>query len=62
MRRSALYRPEKWGRRADYRDRSIRYALENRTESYSPLSRSPIEGETWDGEGEGRGCYPSALS
>ena len=59
---SALYRADKWGRRADYRDRAIKYALGNRAEGYRPLSRSPIEGETWDGEGEGRGVATSALS
>jgi hypothetical protein len=48
FRRSALYRPEKWGRRADYRDRIIKYAFGNRTESYRPASRSHIAGATRD--------------
>ena len=34
FRKSALYRPEKWGRRADYRERTIKFVLDNLTETY----------------------------
>jgi len=33
--RSALYRPEKWGKRADYRKKTIDKALDGLTETYS---------------------------
>ncbi len=36
FRRSALYRPEKWGRRADYRRRTIERALSGRVEAAPP--------------------------
>src|SRR5215207_391143 len=36
FRRSALYRPEKWGQRSDYRMRTIRKALSSRAETYAP--------------------------
>ena len=34
--RSALYRPEKWGRRSDYRRRTINKALASLTQTYTP--------------------------
>lgn len=46
FRRSALYRPEKWGRRPDYRRRTIKHALDNRKERYDPKSHSYIG--DWD--------------
>src|SRR5215207_5738991 len=36
FRRSALYRAEKWGRRQDYRHRTIQKALSDLTETYTP--------------------------
>ncbi|MGI8860884.1 MAG: hypothetical protein ACR2HO_12165, partial [Rubrobacteraceae bacterium] len=36
FRGSALYRPEKWGRRPDYRQRTINRVLDRLTEVYSP--------------------------
>ncbi len=36
FRRSALYRPGKWGRRPDYRSRTIRKALSDLPETYTP--------------------------
>jgi hypothetical protein len=36
FRRSALYRPEKWGRRQDYRHRTIQKALSELIETYTP--------------------------
>lgn len=38
FRRSALFRPEKWGAREDYRRRTIQHALGNLTETYSTSS------------------------
>lgn len=38
FRRSALYREEKWGQRADYRALTIQKALQGRTEFYQPAS------------------------
>ena len=37
FRRSALYRPEKWGKRADYGRRTIDRALSRLKETYTPL-------------------------
>jgi hypothetical protein len=34
--RSALYRPDKWGKRSDYRRRTIAKALDRLTETYTP--------------------------
>jgi hypothetical protein len=36
FRGSALYRPEKWGKRSDYRQRTIETVLSSRTETYTP--------------------------
>jgi putative DNA primase/helicase len=36
FRGSALHRPEKWGRRPDYRRRTIERAITNHRETYSP--------------------------
>jgi AAA domain len=36
FRRSALYRPDKWGRRPDYRYRTIQKALSGLVETYTP--------------------------
>lgn len=41
FRRSALYRPDKWGARADYRERTMTRALSNLSETYSSSSPSP---------------------
>lgn len=40
--RSALYRPEKWGKRSDYRRRTIAKAFDRLTEAYTPPRRAPV--------------------
>ncbi len=54
FRRSALYRPEKWGRRADYRNRTINKALDGLTETYKAPSSKAIGTEKPGGEEESR--------
>ena len=45
--RSALYRPDKWGKRSDYRRRTIAKVLDQLTETYTPpRSRSQSLGDT----------------
>lgn len=42
FRRSALYRADKWGKRDDYRQRTINKALDGLTETYSAPSRDHL--------------------
>ena len=42
FRASALYRPEKWGKRPDYRRRTIQRALSGLSETYAPASKVNI--------------------
>lgn len=52
FRRSAIYRPEKWGKRADYRRRTIDYALGKLGETFSTSSPSlSLRGRDDDDDG-----------
>lgn len=72
FRASALYRPEKWGKRPDYRRSTIEKALSDLTETYVPPSRVNITvGQNGHGKlaspspspykGEGRGRKPELV-
>ncbi|MFA5111726.1 MAG: phage/plasmid primase, P4 family, partial [Desulfobaccales bacterium] len=64
FRGSGLYRPDKWGDRSDYRDRTIGAAIAATSEGYhpSPAARgdfipetlTPREAETWGETGDAR--------
>ncbi len=55
FRRSALYRPEKWGKRSDYRNRTINKALDGLKETYkAPSSKGNGTEKPGDGEEENR--------
>lgn len=74
FRASALYRPEKWGKRSDYRTRTIQKALSGLLEIYTPTSTVSINvgrnGRREDRQelaspslykGEGRGRKPKSV-
>ena len=52
FRGSALFRPEKWGKRADYRTRTIETALKGLTETYKASRGSGVTRAEKSGDGE----------